>query len=48
LQRWLGDVIEVQALEFTADEATLRVLLRYALRATGEQRSETFVRSIAS
>lgn len=42
LQRWLGDVIEVQALEFTADEATLRVLLRYSVRRTGEQRSEAF------
>lgn len=48
LQRWLGDVIEVQTLEFQADDATLRVLLRYALRRTGEQRSDAFVRSIGS
>ncbi len=48
LQRWLGDVIEIQTLEFSAEDAQLRVLLRYSLRRTGEQRSETFVRSSAS
>jgi uncharacterized protein len=48
LQRWLGDVIEVQTLEFAAEDATLRVLLRYALRRTGEQRTETFTRSNVS
>lgn len=42
LQRWLGDVIEVHTLEFTAEESTLRVLLQYAIRKTGERRSETF------
>jgi len=42
LQRYLGDVIDVQALEVTAEEATLRVKLRYALKRTGEQRQETF------
>jgi len=42
LQRYLGDVIDVQALEVTAEEATLTVKLRYALKRTGEQRQETF------
>jgi len=42
LQRWLGDVIEVRALEFSAEDSTLRVLLQYAIRSTGERRSETF------
>src|SRR5947209_19532184 len=32
LQHWLGDVIEVQALEVTNEDATLRVLVQYALR----------------
>jgi phage baseplate assembly protein W len=44
LQRWLSDVIELQALEVTSAEAELRVLVRYAVRRTGERRSETFVR----
>jgi phage baseplate assembly protein W len=44
LQRWLGDLIEVQALEVTSVESTLRVLIRYVVRRTGERRSETFER----
>ena len=42
LQRYLGDVIDVQALEVTAEEATLTVKLRYTLKRTGEQHEETF------
>ncbi|MCL4705836.1 GPW/gp25 family protein [bacterium] len=45
LQRWLGDLIEVQALEVTSEESTLRVLVQYAVRRTGERRQETFARS---
>ena len=40
-----GDLIEVRALEVTSQDATLRVLLQYAVRRTGEQRRETFERS---
>ncbi|MGH7496694.1 MAG: GPW/gp25 family protein [bacterium] len=47
LQRWLGDLIEVQALEVTSEDSTLRVQMKYAVRRTGEQRQETFVRSNA-
>ena len=42
LQRWLGDVIEVRALEFVADEGALRVRVDYQVRATGAVRSDTF------
>lgn len=45
LQRWLGEVIEVQALEVVSDEATLRVLVQYVVRRTGERRIETIERS---
>jgi phage baseplate assembly protein W len=45
LQRWLGDVIELQALEVTSEEATLRVSVQYMVRRTGERRTETFQRS---
>jgi uncharacterized protein len=38
LQRWLGDVIEVQALEVTAYDSTLTVDLQYAIRRTDEVR----------
>ena len=43
LQQWLGDVIEVQALDVTSEDATLRVVLQYAILRTGEQRTKTFV-----
>src|SRR5438132_7915490 len=45
LQRWLGDVIELQTLEVASEEATLRVLVQYVVRRTGERRTETFERS---
>jgi phage baseplate assembly protein W len=44
LQQWLGDVIEVQSLAVESEDATLRVELAYVIRATGETRTETFVR----
>ena len=43
LQRWLGDLIVVQAVEVTCEDAALLVLVRYAVRRTGERRTETFV-----
>lgn len=43
LQRWLGDVIQVQALQVTSEDATLRVQLQYVVLRTGEQRTDTFV-----
>ena len=45
LQRWLGDLIEIQKLEVTSEEATLRVLVQYVVRRTGQAYSETFERS---
>jgi uncharacterized protein len=45
LQRWLGDLIEVQALEVTSEEATLRVDLKYLVRRTRETRVASFIRS---
>ena len=45
IQRWLGDVLDLQQLEVTSEEATLRVSVQYALRRSGEVRSEVFERS---
>lgn len=47
LQQWLGDVIQVQALEVTSEDATLRVQLQYLVRSTGVQRTETFAQGSA-
>ena len=45
LQRWLGDLIELQELEVTSEEATLRVMVQYVVLRTGEPRTETIERS---
>jgi uncharacterized protein len=45
LQRYLGDVIELRALEVTGEDAILRVVVQYILRRTGEARTDTFDRS---
>jgi uncharacterized protein len=39
LQRELGDLIEVRELKVTSEEATLRILVQYVLRRTGELRA---------
>jgi phage baseplate assembly protein W len=46
IERWLGDVVEVQSLTVEADDATLTVLVAYAVRAIGGTRTETFVRAL--
>lgn len=45
LQRWLSDVIEVQAVEVTSAEATLSVGVKYLVRRTQDTRVATFTRS---
>ena len=44
LTRWLGDLIEVQALEVASEDSTLRVGIQYVVRRTQERRTETFTR----
>lgn len=46
LQQWLGDVIEVQDLEVTSDDAKLYVVLKYLARGSDEIRVERFERSV--
>lgn len=42
LERWLGDVIEIGALDVESQDATLRISLSYTVRQTGERRRDTF------
>ena len=42
LQQWLGEVIEVRAVEVTVEESRLDVRVDYAIRETGEARSDGF------
>jgi phage baseplate assembly protein W len=44
LQRWLGDVLEVQDLEVTSDDASLRIDVAYLARGSAELRSASFTR----
>lgn len=45
LQQWLGDLIDVQALDVTSEDSRLQVFLQYVVKRSGEQRTETFERS---
>lgn len=42
LQRWLGDLIELQALEVFGEEASLNVLIQYVVRRSKQQVVERF------
>ncbi len=45
LQHWLGDVIEVQKLEVTSEDAVLQVEIVYLVRRTQEQQTAQFTRA---
>jgi len=45
LQRYLGDVIDLQALEVTSQDSSLNVVVKYVVKRTGDSRTENFVRS---
>lgn len=45
LQRWLGDLIEIQSVQVESHESELRVLVQYSIHRTGERRTATFERS---
>lgn len=47
IQQYLGDVVDLQALDVTSEDAVLRITIRYALRRTGDLRTETFERRVA-
>jgi uncharacterized protein len=46
LQRYLGDVIDLQTLEVSAQDATLSVTVKYAVRRTQQSRTDTFQRAL--
>jgi phage baseplate assembly protein W len=45
LQRWLGELIEVQQLEVRSEESKLHVEIQYVVLLTGDVRSQSFERS---
>ncbi|MGP3950446.1 GPW/gp25 family protein [Streptomyces sp. 7N604] len=42
LQRWLGELIEVESLDVVSEENVVRVHLRYVVRSTASRRDEVF------
>jgi phage baseplate assembly protein W len=46
LQQWLGDVIEVQALEVTSEDSQLRVALQYLVRRANQTQVAQFTRAV--
>jgi phage baseplate assembly protein W len=46
LQRWLGDLIELQALEVTSQDSTLLILIQYVVRRSNERKTAQFVRTV--
>ncbi len=46
LQRWLGDILDVKAVEVASEDAVLRVTVQYQVRRTDETQVATFTRSV--
>jgi hypothetical protein len=47
IQQYLGDVLDLLALDVTSEDSTLRITIKYALKRTGEVRTDTFERRVA-
>lgn len=45
LQRYLGDLIDLQSLEVNVQDSTLSVAVKYMVRRTQDSQSETFQRT---
>lgn len=44
LQEWLGDLIELEDLSVSAEDATLQVSVQYVVRRTGARQTDQFTR----
>ncbi len=44
LQRWLGDLVDIEGLEVRSADATLRVELQYVVKRTGARRADVLAR----
>lgn len=48
LQRWLGDVIDVEAVDVVSEDATLRVTVQYVVKRSGTRQQATFESGVGS
>ena len=46
VQRWLGDVLELQALDVTSDDSTLSIFISYIVKQTNEQQVAQFTQAV--
>jgi len=46
LQRWLGDLIELQSLEVTSDDSRLSISIQYIVRRTNERQVAQFTQAV--
>jgi len=46
LQRWLGDLIELQTLEVTSVDSSLLITIQYLVRRTNERVTARFTRTV--
>ena len=46
MQRWLGDVIELQGLDVRAVDSALTIDMQYLIRRTNQQQTATFTRTV--
>ncbi len=46
IQRFLGDVIEMQALDVSCVDSSLIISIKYLVRRTGQERTASFTRSV--
>jgi phage baseplate assembly protein W len=46
LQRWLGDVIDVQQLAVDSEDSLLRVAVSYSLKGSSDVQNSTFSREV--
>jgi phage baseplate assembly protein W len=46
LQRWLGELIQVEAVQVAQEDTTLRVSVQYIVRRSQQRQVETFLREM--
>lgn len=46
LQQWLGDLLQVEAVQVTCEDATLRVAVQYSIRRSQQRQTAQFQRTI--
>ena len=46
LQQWIGELIEIEAVQVTHEEATVTVIVQYVVRRNQQRQVEHFVREV--